>query len=51
MSRECGILDSICKSIFRAEGKAWYIMEKENSIDIDDEVDFRLAEALLNKKI
>ena len=33
------------------EGSYGYIMEKENSIDIDDEVDFRLAEALLNKKI
>lgn len=26
-----------------------YIMEKENSIDIDDEFDFRIAEYLLNK--
>lgn len=31
------------------DGSYGYIMEKENSIDIDDEVDFRLAEALLLK--
>lgn len=39
------------KSFFIRNKIYGYIMEKEKSVDIDTEIDFKLAEILLNKKI